>query len=215
MIGRPCGTKNNLSILYANAVNENSCSIILYAYDSKVYGKCKADEECNELSRNISSLQDWCADWQLSINSDKCEILRVGRRNHTFEYEINGNILPSRDYCKDLGVYVGNDLYYRHHYQIVARNNHYLCKQFRNAFASKNIEFLLLLYKTYIMPKIEYASSIWSPYYKKDIDLIENIQRKFTKFLPGMFEKSYGERIQTLQMHTLEERRLYLDIILL
>ena len=65
------------------------------------------------------------------------------------------------------------------------------------------------------MPKIEYASSIWSPYYKKDIDLIENIQRKFTKFLPGMFEKSYGERIQTLQMHTLEERRIYLDLILL
>ena len=65
------------------------------------------------------------------------------------------------------------------------------------------------------MPKIEYASSIWSPYLKKDVDLIENIQRKFTKFLPGMFNKPYYERMLSLQMQTLEERRIYLDLILL
>ena len=198
-----------------SAINEESCSIILYADDSKIYGNCKMEEDCHELNQNLLSLQDWCAKWQLSINSDKCEILRVGRGNINFEYEINGNIIPSSDNCKDLGVHVGKDLYYRDHYNIVARNNHHLCKQFRTAFASKNIEFLLFLYKTYIMPKIEYASSIWSPYLKKDVDLIENIQRKFTKFLPGMFNKPYYERMLSLQMQTLEERRIYLDLILL
>ena len=62
---------------------------------------------------------------------------------------------------------------------------------------------------------MEYASCIWSPYYKKDIDLIENVQRKYTKFLPGLFDKSYKERRDLLDIKTLEERRIQLDVILL
>ena len=73
----------------------------------------------------------------------------------------------------------------------------------------------MLLWRTYILPRLEYASSIWFPYYKKDVDLIENVQRRYTKFLPGMFHKSYKERRDALKIITLEERRIHLDLILL
>ena len=110
---------------------------------------------------------------------------------------------------------IGEDLYYRKHYETLARRNHFLCKQFRDTFVSKNQYFIKFLYQTYVLPKLEYASSMWSPYYKKDVDLIGNVQRKFTKFLPGMFNVSYQERLHRLNMQTLEERRIYLDLILL
>ena len=57
-------------------------------------------------------------------------------------------------------------------------------------------------------------TNVWSPYYKKDVDLIEDVQRKFTKFLPGMFDKPYRERLSCLGISTLEERRIHLDLIL-
>ena len=50
---------------------------------------------------------------------------------------------------------------------------------------------------------------------KMDIDLIENVQRKFTKLLPGLFDTPYLERLQLLKLLTLEERRIYSDIVLL
>ena len=190
-------------------------SIILYADDSKLYGKCNTIEECTLLSETICNLEKWCDSWQLTINAEKSEILRIGNRNLNYPYMLSGALIPTKNVCRDLGVFVGNDLYYRRHYEIVVRNSHFLCKQFRNAFVSKNIEFLMFLFKTYILPKLEYASNVWSPYYKKDVDLIENVQRKFTKFLPGMFQRPYHERLSLLNLITLEERRIYLDLILL
>ena len=73
----------------------------------------------------------------------------------------------------------------------------------------------MFLWRTYVLPRLEYASNVWSPYYIKDIDLIENVQRRYTKFLPGMFYKTYKERRELLKIKTLEERRICLDIILL
>ena len=35
-----------------------------------------------------------------------------------------------------------------------------------------------ILYKTYIQPHIEYCVQAWSPYYAKDIDLLEKVQHR-------------------------------------
>ena len=67
------------------------------------------------------------------------KILRVGNHNLNFPYMLSSAVIPTKNVCRDLGVFVGNDLYYRRHYEIVTRNSHFLCKQFRNAFVSKNI----------------------------------------------------------------------------
>ena len=38
-------------------------------------------------------------------------------------------------------------------------------------------------YKTYIHPHVEHCIQAWNPYYTKDIDLIEKIQHRATKFV--------------------------------
>ena len=113
--------------------------------------------------------------------------------------------------CRELSLVIQ----FRKHYEIITRNAHYKCKQFRRTFSCHDIDFLVSLYKIYILPGLEYGSSVWNPYYIRDVDLIENVQRKFTKFIPGMFHKSYQERLIHANLITLEERRIYLDLILL
>ena len=71
------------------------------------------------------------------------------------------------------------------------------------------------LYKTYILPRVEHANNVWSSYFKKDVDLVENVQRKYTKFFPGLYDVTYADRLATLNLQTLEERRIYADLILL
>ena len=54
---------------------------------------------------------------------------------------------------------------------------------------------------------------LWSPALKTDIDRIERVQRRFTKRLPGLNKFSYAERLQFLNLESLELRRLHLDLI--
>jgi len=69
------------------------------------------------------------------------------------------------------------------------------------------------LYKTLVRPHVEYCVSAWSPYYKKDKELLEKIQRRFTKMVKGLGGKTYEERSQMLNLWTLEERRNRQDLI--
>ena len=53
---------------------------------------------------------------------------------------------------------------------------------------------MLNLYKTLVRPHVEYCVSAWSPYYRKDKELLEKVQRRFTKMIKGMKGISYEER---------------------
>ena len=50
-------------------------------------------------------------------------------------------------------------------------------------------------------------------YYKKDKELLEKVQRRFTKMIVNMAGLSYEERLRHLKVWTLEERRNIQDMI--
>ena len=60
---------------------------------------------------------------------------------------------------------------------------------------------------------MEYGSTIWSIPYKKESTKLENIQRRATKILPEMNNKSNTERLRSLGLPSLEYRRLRSDVI--
>ena len=77
------------------------------------------------------------------------------------------------------------------------------------------ITFYTSLYVTYVRPLLESSSSVFSPTLVKDITKLERVQRQFTKFLPGMDEFSYPERLEWLGLERLECRRIRADLLLL
>jgi len=76
------------------------------------------------------------------------------------------------------------------------------------SFKSKDV--LLRLYKTLVRPHLEYCSSAWSPYYEKDKFLLERVQHRFARMVPGLKLMSYESR---LGLWTLEERRHRADLL--
>ena len=71
----------------------------------------------------------------------------------------------------------------------------------------------VLLFRALVRPILEYAQSVWSPYLKKHIDMIENVQRRSTKVIPGFKNLTYEERLRKLKLPTLKYRRLRGDMI--
>ena len=54
---------------------------------------------------------------------------------------------------------------------------------------------------------LEFAVQAWSPHYQKDIDKLEQIQRRATKTITEIKHKPYAERLRFLGLTTLERRR--------
>ena len=67
---------------------------------------------------------------------------------------------------------------------------------------------MLSLYKALVRPLLENAVQFWSPQLRKDIDQMERVQRRATKMIPEIRNKTYQERLKELHLTTLERRRL-------
>jgi len=69
------------------------------------------------------------------------------------------------------------------------------------------------LYTSLIRPHLEYGNTAWTPRYKKDMIMIENIQRRATKLSPAIRDLTYEERLKILDLPSLYYRRARGDII--
>ena len=64
-----------------------------------------------------------------------------------------------------------------------------------------------------VRPHLEFAITSWCPYLKKDIDMIEKIQRRATKLVPNLKHLNYSIRLSKFGLTDLTTRRLRGDLI--
>ena len=71
---------------------------------------------------------------------------------------------------------------------------------------------MLQIFKVFVRPHLEYAATAWSPWLRKDVEILEKIQRRATRRISNI-NGSYPERMEQLGLTTLEERRQRGDAI--
>lgn len=205
-----------LFIIYMDGSNDAGCSsqLKLYADDAKLYRHVESLDECSILQDDLQKLDVFFGEWQLKVNTNKCEVIHLGFNNNESDYFLNDTSLPVNIECRDLGITISSDNRVRKHCSNIVRNAYFSSKQLKLGFSCTILDFQIYMYKTYVRPLLEYNSQIWSPYLISDINLVEKVQRSFTKRLPGMAALSYLQRLSRLQLESLESRRIFNDLVL-
>lgn len=163
-----------------------SSKLLCFADDMKIYSAISSTEDMLKLQADLRRLEEYCRRSRLDLNPAKCSVVTYSRKRSVIEmsYTLGGQPLPRVSSIRDLGVHHDCKLLFETHVDtIVSKATKSLGFIMRVSKSFKNAKTLKILYCTFVRSQLEYASEIWNPCYQKYIDRIENIQKRFLKFL--------------------------------
>ncbi|WAR28875.1 hypothetical protein MAR_014579 [Mya arenaria] len=150
-------------------------------------------------------------DWLLKFNIKKCKIVSFGNENFYNDYNMideNGNVHKlARDFSeKDLGVLFTNNLNFETHINNTVNKVNKIIGLIRRKFTFMDKSLFLILYKSLVRSHLDYGNLIYFPYTKKCKQVLKNAQRRATRLIPEFRGLSYQERLNELNLPTLDYR---------
>ena len=133
------------------------------------------------------------------------------KQKSTHFYTLCGQILQQVSQNPYLGVLLSEDLKWEHHISKVSSKAASTLGLLRRNLKACPQNCKRLAYISMIRSSLEYASSIWDPYLQKDINKLEKIQRRATRFIINDYSSTQEgiitESMKSLDLPTLQKRR--------
>ncbi|MEL7307906.1 MAG: reverse transcriptase family protein, partial [Pseudomonadota bacterium] len=207
-----------LFLMYVNDLDDVvfSSNILKFADDTKLFTLFDPHvvaPQCSPINDDLNRIFKWCETWCLKLNMEKCMCMHIGSTNPCLPVCVSGNQLSPVSSVRDLGVYISNDLKPSLQCMKAVSKGHRMLSVIKLCFKHLDVSVLVRLYKAFVRPVLEYCSVAWCPYYVKDIDALEKVQRRMSRILPQLRQMDYEERLSHLRISSLKLRRLRYDLL--
>ena len=213
-----------LFLLYINqVVRELSCQYKIFADDIKLY-LCyeldAVDSSTEVLQEDINTMVNTSESWNLKVNLDKCVVMRFSPRNCRLPhsgvspYQVRGTYLQFTQSHVDLGVVVDRTAKFHTHIRKRVAVAGAITTNLLSSTLCREAEFLMNVYTSHVRPQLEYGSPLWNMGYIGDLQLVERIQRRWTREVAGIGHLPYSERLKSLDLYSMCGRLLRSDLIL-
>jgi len=172
--------------------------LLLFVDDTKVFRKIQGVNDEIFLQQDLDSLVKWTKKCGMKFNAEKCEVMSTAHSS-SYEYKFDGVKLQQVLQERDLGVDVTSSLKPSAQCSKAVASVMRVLGIIRRNFVISDKEDFRLLFSGFMRPHLEYCVQVWSPYMKKDIELIERVHRRATKLVKGLKFKSYKERLSAFR----------------
>jgi len=132
----------------------------------------------------------------MKFNKAMCKVLYMGWGHAKHKYRLGGEWIKSNPEEKDLEVLIDEKLNMSRQSVLAAQKVDCSLGCTKNRVASRSREGILPLCSALVRPHPESRVQLWSPQHRKDMELLERVQRRTTKMIRGLEHVSYEEQAE-------------------
>ena len=159
----------------------------------------------------MSEVFNWSESNSLKFNVDKLELLRINgsKRLDDSHYYIGplGSPIPQVETSKDLGIIFNKNGSFKDHIEGKCSKARQICGYILRTFITRDSGVMLTLFKSLVLPILEYGCILWNPFKLSEIRCLEQVQRNFTSRIELNDELNYWDRLKKFKLYSLERRR--------
>ena len=190
-----------------------------YADDTKNTAKIGNTNDSVHFQKELNEkVYPWAPENNMCLNGDKFEHHRIGNNlkmeKHSYT-DPNGEVINEKEYIKDLGVYISSDLTWTRQINEVVSKAISMAGWALRTFKTRKELPMITIWNSLVRPCLDYCSPVWSPRPSnfQEIDLLEEVQRSFTRQIDGMEGLDYAQRLEKLHMYGNQRRNERFKII--
>lgn len=198
-----------LFLIYINDIADifnSACR--LFADDTSL--QCSSSsclEIQTNLNKDLESLSKWAETWLVSFNPNKTDVLFISNcsdLDELLELEFDGNVLDFTDNHRHLGVTFNSSAKWEDHIEAMYSSVMKKINVLRKLKFILKRDALLRIYRTFILPILEYACELWDGCSKIESEKLEKAQREAARIITGLpsyasnFSLYYETGLETL-----------------
>ena len=192
----------------------------LFADDCLMYRPIRSIADQVALQQDLAALERWGDTWGMRFNAGKCHIMHISRSRvpMSFMYELCGQVLFSAEEAQYLGVTLTSELSWSPHINSIANRANVSLGFLKRNLKHCPSQLKETAYIALVRSILEYACPIWDPHLRKDVDLLERVQRRAARFVNSdgyRSTSSVTSMLQSLGWKNLEDRRRDVRLALL
>ena len=203
-----------LFLILINDIDHNidQCDISTFADDAKIAKEIRVPQDRDSLQEGVNKLGDWSDENNMTFNNNKFQMISYSQSGtHTpsvYTYHSKDGVeIEEETEIKDLGVLMNKDMTFSSQIQKAVTKAKQKSGWILRTFRCRDRDAIMTLYKSLVLPHLEYCSVLVSPHQITEIQLLESVQRSMTARITAYKDYNYYERLKILKLYSIQRRR--------